>query len=133
MTDKAGPYMLDSTFLRLGTDSSIEALTVDENFWPNIMSGKLGSFKNEYLVSTFEFMEDWPSWERHPNGDEFVYLVSGAVDFTLEADGESRTVELRDGGSFVIVPKGAWHTAKIKMPSRMLFVTAGEGTEIRPA
>ncbi len=132
MQVKPGPCELESTYLRLGTDSSIELLPVDENFWPDIMAGKLGYFRNEYLVTSFEFDEDWPSWEQHPNGDELVFLISGAADLILDQDGQESVVELRESGSFVIVPKAAWHTAKIKGPTRMLFVTAGEGTVNRP-
>jgi hypothetical protein len=39
---------------------------------------------------------------------------------------------LRDAGSYVVVPKGVWHTARTSVATRMLFVTPGEGTENRP-
>jgi quercetin dioxygenase-like cupin family protein len=38
-------------------------------------------------------------------------------------------VSLTEPGSFVIVPKGTWHTARIAKPTSMLFVTPGEGTQ----
>lgn len=128
-----GPYELASTYLRLGTDSRIEPLPVDEDFWPNLIAGKLGELKHEYLVTLLSFDADWPSWEQHPRGDEIVYLVSGAVDFILEIDGAPKTIELRKPGSYVIVPIGTWHTAKVVTPATMLFITAGEGTQNRPA
>ena len=34
-------------------------------------------------------------------------------------------------GSFVVVPKNTWNTAKVHAPTTMLFVTPGEGTENR--
>jgi quercetin dioxygenase-like cupin family protein len=37
-------------------------------------------------------------------------------------------VRLSEPGTFVIVPKNTWHTARIHAPTRMLFVTPGEGT-----
>jgi hypothetical protein len=55
------------------------------------------------------------------------------VTFVLEQDGTSRDIELGTQGSYVIVPRGAWHTAKVRIPSRLLFITAGEGTRGRPA
>jgi oxalate decarboxylase/phosphoglucose isomerase-like protein (cupin superfamily) len=69
----------------------------------------------------------------HPNGDEIVCLLDGSMDFILEAKDGNRTVELSQSGSYVIVPKGTWHTAKVNRPSRMLFITAGEGTQHREA
>jgi oxalate decarboxylase/phosphoglucose isomerase-like protein (cupin superfamily) len=74
------------------------------------------------------YSERWPMSEMHPNGDEVVCLISGAVDFVLEDDAGSRTVPLRSSGQYVIVPKGKWHTASPIVESCMLFITAGEGT-----
>jgi mannose-6-phosphate isomerase-like protein (cupin superfamily) len=133
MTARAGPFRLSSTHLRLRTDGGIDPITVDQNFWPDLISGKFGDFKNEYLVMALSFDTDWPSWEQHPNGDEFVYLISGAVDFILDDGDNETTIELREPGEFVIVPKGAWHTAKVKRTTTMLFITAGEGTLNRTA
>jgi len=36
------------------------------------------------------------------------------------------------GMGAVVVPRGVWHTAKVLVPSRMLHVTLGAGTETRP-
>ena len=47
----------------------------------------------------------------------------------LQSDDGEQTVRLNTPGSFVIVPKGTWHTAKTSTPTSMLFVTPGEGTE----
>jgi mannose-6-phosphate isomerase-like protein (cupin superfamily) len=97
------------------------------------MTGELGDFHNEYLVTSYTFEADWTSWEMHPNGDEIVCLISGAVTFVLEHDGAQRAVELTASGSYLLVPKGTWHTARVSAPSRMLFITAGEGTQHREA
>ena len=32
----------------------------------------------------------------------------------------------------VVVPKGTWHTARTSVPTKMLFVTPGQGTENKP-
>jgi mannose-6-phosphate isomerase-like protein (cupin superfamily) len=124
---------LQSTYLRLRPDCAIEKLPVDGTFWPRLMSGELGTFHHEYLVTSYTYSSDWPSWERHPNGDEIVCLISGRVTFVLERDGVHETVELSEPGSFVFVPKGLWHTARTQQTSCMLFITAGEGTQTRPA
>ncbi len=122
---------LSSTHLRLRPDATIEPLPVDGTFWERIAAGELGNFHNEYLVVGHEFETDWPVWEMHPKGDEIVCLLSGAVTFILEREPGAQTIELTESGSYVIVPKGTWHTAKARGPCRMLFITAGEGTQHR--
>ncbi|MEJ0100850.1 MAG: cupin [Pseudomonadota bacterium] len=123
---------LFATYLRLKPDSAIEKLPAD-GFWPKLMSGALGNFHHEYLVTTGDYDADWKSWEMHPNGDEIVCLLSGAATMVIEAaDGSHGQLQLEQAGSFAFIPRGSWHTAKIATASRFLFITAGEGTQGRP-
>jgi mannose-6-phosphate isomerase-like protein (cupin superfamily) len=87
-----------------------------------------GDFKNHELIALFEFQQDWPSWEIHPNGDEVVVLLAGSATFVLRLEDGKREIVLRGPGDSVIVPRGVWHTARIDTPTRMLFITPGEGT-----
>jgi quercetin dioxygenase-like cupin family protein len=121
-----------STYLRLRPDARVDKLPFSDAFWPDLIGGKLGTFHHEYLVSCMDFDADWPSWEIHPQGDEIVYLLSGALDFILETPAGEQIVSLRHSGDFAFVPIGTWHTANILEKSRMLFITAGEGTHGRP-
>jgi len=130
---RAGPLDLSSTFLRLRADASAEPLNVDETFWQRLTSGQLGDFHHERLVAGGNFEADWPMWEMHPNGDEMVCLLSGSVTFLLEETQGTREVVLSKSGTYVLVPKGIWHTARTHGPCRMLFITPGEGTLHRPA
>ena len=69
--------------------------------------------------------------EMHPDGDELLFLVSGAVTVTLElADGD-RLVELGSGDA-VVVPKGVWHQITTREPGHLLHVTPGPGGDARP-
>ena len=61
-----------------------------------------------------------------------VYLLSGDVEMILGRVQRQRRVRLNTPGSFALVPKATWHTAKVRAPSAMLFVTPGEGTENVP-
>ena len=128
-----GPLDLSATYLRLRPDASIELLAADATFWQRIGAGELGTFHNEYLVAVHAFEADWRVWEMHPNGDEVVCLLSGAATFVLEEPGGRREVALEQSGSYVMVPKGTWHTVRTKGPCRLLFITAGEGTAHREA
>jgi mannose-6-phosphate isomerase-like protein (cupin superfamily) len=102
-----------------------------DEFWAAAFSGnhpaihpKMGS-----LISRYTFSEDWTSWERHPNGDELIYVISGRLNFVLEREVDSE-LELATGDAFVI-PRGIWHTAKVLETAEVLFVTYGYGTEHR--
>ncbi len=86
-------------------------------------------FKGRSLVALHRFTRSWPSWERHPAGDEIVCLLSGRASLRLRGRGGDRVVRLQKPGSFVIVPKGVWHTARISTPTQMLFITPGQGTQ----
>jgi quercetin dioxygenase-like cupin family protein len=96
------------------------------------MSGQLGNFHNEYLLTTSRFAENWPAWERHPLGDELVCLLSGHITLVQERDGLHIRTELTRPGEFAVNQRGTWHTADVHADSLLLFITAGEGTENRP-
>ena len=132
MTTTECPLQIATTHLRLKPDGRAEPLTVCPDLWPDIIAGKLGSFHNEYLVTTANFTADWESWEVHPNGDEIVILMSGAMDFILDTPDGEQTCSVRNPGEYIFMTKGVWHTANAVKPSTMLFITAGEGTRGKP-
>lgn len=119
------------TYLILTDDGSAVQLPGGEAFWSRPES-ELEQLGRSWLVSEFECSTDWPSWEMHPQADEFVYLLTGEVTFLLQAEAGVTSIPLKGRGA-VVVPKGTWHTAKVSSPSRMLFVTLGAGTRHRPA
>lgn len=45
--------------------------------------------------------------------------------------GQERAVVLVEPGDFVLVPRGIWHTAETTVPTKVLFLTPGAGTEHR--
>lgn len=126
----ATPKQIESTFVVTDPDFVAETIDVTDTIWADIDT-MYGDFKGRTLISSFAFSEDWPTWEMHPAGDEFVCLLDGDVDMTLALRDGDRIVRLSEPGAFVIVPKGIWHTASPYQPTRMLFVTPGEGTENR--
>src|SRR4051812_20399389 len=82
-------------------------LPVDAQFWPDVMSGKHPELETGWLVAAFPMNEDWNNWEMHPEGEEILTLLSGAVEMIVEEAGERRTVRMRPGDMFVM-PRGAW-------------------------
>lgn len=124
-------FELESTFIVI--EPNLSAIPVDVT--PTIfedLNKRFDNFRGRWLVSCFTFNKDWTTWEIHPNGDEIVYLLSGEVEFILEQAGTRNSLRLSKAGSYVIVPKGTWHTAKTNVSTAMLFVTSGEGTDNRP-
>jgi quercetin dioxygenase-like cupin family protein len=124
------PLKIADTFVALDDAGRARPLPVTPQFWENLTSGRLGQFSR--MISQFAFDSDWDTWEKHPAGEEFVCLLEGDVDFILEQPGGEKVITLNQPGSFVLVPKNTWHTAKVRRPSKMLFVTPGEGTENKP-
>jgi oxalate decarboxylase/phosphoglucose isomerase-like protein (cupin superfamily) len=57
-----------------------------------------------------------------------VLLLSGKITLILQLHSGQKSVTLQEIGSYIIVPKGIWHTAKTTIKSKLLFITAGEGT-----
>lgn len=123
---------LGSTYVHLRDDKSADLVEVTPTFWQELGGGERPELDAGRLLMQLDFTEDWPTWERHPAGDEVVMLVSGKADLVLEVDGQEQVVTLQTPGAFVRVPKGVWHTARTSIPCSMVFVTPGQGTENRP-
>jgi mannose-6-phosphate isomerase-like protein (cupin superfamily) len=93
--------------------------------------GRHSELREGRLVCTFHLTSDWKDWEMHPEGDEILYLMSGALDLILEDGKGERVVELRPGAA-CIIPRGTWHRANVRRLSKGLFITPGKGTQYRP-
>lgn len=125
------PLHLESEFVVFDPRLEATALEVHSNFFKEL-DQRADGFKGHLLMSAFTFETDWETWELHPAGDEVVVLLSGEATFVLDIPNGTQQVTLTETGSYVIVPRGVWHTAKTTVPTRMLFFTAGQGTQNRP-
>ena len=129
--DQISPFRFDDAILHLGTTSS----TVVRAFsWDQI--GEYGArFASDgsqgRMVTVLPQAESWTSWERHPAGEELVFLISGRVDLIQEIDGQEHRIELKAGDA-VLNPPGVWHTSDVHEPGEAVFITPGQGTEHRP-
>lgn len=112
--------VLDDAF-----NANVVALTPDLHAR---LDAEFRNFAGHLLISSYAFDEDWPTWEVHPAGDEFVILVAGDADLVLATGEGDDTIRMTEPGTFAIVPRNTWHTARIRKPTVMLFVTPGEGT-----
>jgi mannose-6-phosphate isomerase-like protein (cupin superfamily) len=122
---------LATTFVVLQPDQSATLVKVSPDVYEEL-DRRFDGFRGRTLVSSYSFDSDWPTWEMHPAGDEIVCLLSGDVEMVLQREGQEEATRLRQPGSYVVVPKGTWHTARIRVPATMLFVTPGQDTQNRP-
>ena len=121
---------LETHFVVLKPDLGAEPIEVSPTIYAEL-DERFGGFEGASLVAVHSFDSDWRTWEMHPAGDEVVCLLEGQVDLVLATpDGESAS-SLSRSGEFIVVPKATWHTARVHAPTRMLFITPGEGTENR--
>ena len=121
-----------STYLHFRDDGRADAIPVSQSFWGEMAAGKHSELDQGRLMSAFSFSAPWSMWERHPAGEELVMLLSGSATVVLEELGEERSVRLNEPGSYVLVPRNVWHTARTSVQTTMLFLTPGAGTEHRP-
>ena len=85
-----------------------------------------------FTIGAPELTGDAPhDGEVHPDGDELLYLVSGAVTVRLELPGGDRTVDL-GAGDALVVPRGVWHRITLREPGRLVHVTPGPNGDARP-
>jgi mannose-6-phosphate isomerase-like protein (cupin superfamily) len=124
-------FLPDQIYALLDARGGIRQEAGGPAFWAQPQAA-LDALGKDWLVSEFSCDSDWGSWERHPAGEEFVYLLDGDIEFHLETP-EGVIAQRIAGRGAVVVPRGVWHTAKVFRPSRMFFITLGAGTEHRPA
>jgi len=118
------------TFFWLSSSGRATADPAD-GFWSDFARLDDMAAANPWLVGTYDFAEDFPHWEMHPEGDEIFIAQSGDFVLTLERDGTRSDHSLKGGQSFVI-PRGAWHVLRVIAPGRIVVLTAGKGTQHRP-
>lgn len=83
---------------------------------------------NQCMLGLTRFSGRSP-WERHPDGDEFLHVLEGEVDFTILTD--ERPVQLTVcAGSVFVCPRGLWHRQYSRSGATLLFATAPKGSEI---
>ncbi|HLU61634.1 MAG TPA: cupin domain-containing protein [Gammaproteobacteria bacterium] len=123
---------IENTAAVLQPDLSVRTVPLTGDFYA-ALDRDFDGFRGRWLFVTYSFSEAWGNWERHPAGDEIVYLLEGDVEMILETPEGERRVHLDKPGSYAVVPRNTWHTARPRAMTRMLFITPGEGTEHRPA
>jgi len=127
-------------YMLVEPDGAAVPLPGGMDFWSQLMSGnatdpgirRLMGSEHGRLLSVLTMGTDWTNWEVHPAGDELLFMLEGNATFLLDLSDGVREIPLASG-RLLVIPKGVWHTAKVGVPSRLLAITAGHGTQHRPA
>ena len=102
MTDHDEPFDLSRTFVHLGCGSTATPLP-DFAWTPEYLESYRDQFAADgddgRLVCVIAQEATWDGWERHPAGEEVVFLLSGRVDLVQELEGAEHVIELHAGRS----------------------------------
>ena len=128
--DAAGGALgLATTFIHLRDGGDAEPVAVTRSFW-----GRSAGPLYDRLVGVFDFDSSRDlhasMQEMHPEADEVLYLVSGAIDVVVERSGAEHSLAL-EAGEAAIVPRGAWHRLVMRRPGRLLFINSRTGMQSR--
>lgn len=117
---------IDLTSQVLGFDASRRACLVEQ------VPGRPPQRIDGFTVGAPIITRDAPhDGEVHPDGDELLYLASGAVTLLLELEDGHKTVELVAGDA-VVVPQGVWHKITLREPGQLIHITPGPHGDARP-
>lgn len=127
----AGTIDLTRAFLHLDGAGDVETIEVTPSFW----SGGEDAQRYERVVGAVDFRsaEDLHSsmQEMHPELDEVLLLIAGAIDVVLEEAGAQRSIALEPGQA-AIVPRGVWHRLVMRQPGRLVFINNRRAIQSRP-
>jgi mannose-6-phosphate isomerase-like protein (cupin superfamily) len=122
-------FDLSEMFVHLTDRGDADAIAVTPAFW------RSAGTRYERVLGAFDFRSPrdlHPSQQEiHPEADEVLILVSGALDVVLEEDGSEPTIAL-EAGQAAIVPRGVWHRLVMRAPGRLVFINSRAGMQTRP-
>jgi len=126
-----GTFALSEFRVHLEEGPRVRPLEITPDFWKQLapeLSG--GRIVGASLIRRPEELHP-DTWEMHPEGDELLCLISGAIDVVLEDSGGERVVALR-AGSATVIEAGIWHRLRLRETGFLVVITRGRGTKMRP-
>ena len=114
-------------------DTSRHSIAIGRNLRMDKVANQWGpaALADGFYVGVADMTRDPPhGGERHPDGDELIFILSGRVSVCVDA-APSESLELGPGDA-CIIPKGEWHRVHLLEPTRLLHITPGPNGEHRP-
>lgn len=138
MTRNATAFDPATTYIHAADGGDAAHIPVTPTFWDELMSdaprsddAKRVATEGGWLFASFRVEEDTTTWEMHPEGDEILFLLSGAIDIVFETKDGEQVTQLT-AGKACVVPKGVWHKHVVVSPGDELALTYGRGTQHKP-
>lgn len=128
----AAKFSLPGARIHLSDEQGVQPLRIDAGFWKRITSDpalRAGRMLGVEAVRSDDDVHA-STWERHPNGDELLCVVSGRIDVVLEESAGERLIPL-EPLTGLIVPQGVWHRLRVKEPAVLIGVTRHADTQHR--
>lgn len=124
---------LDTRHIHICTDGSVRpadpgAASISQQE-PGRVLVEPGSQVNLVLVRERLVRSSRHRGERHLDGDEVVYLLSGRAAVWMDREPGEETLPLKPGDC-AVVPRGVWHRILIEEPGELLFLSPAR-TEVR--
>ncbi len=127
--DTTDPFSLTDVFVRLRPGGGMDLEPLTPSFW----SGDHAT-PGDRVVAVFEYAssDDLHSevLEVHPEGDELIVVLAGAIDLISESGGDEVVVSL-DAGQAAVVRRGTWHRLSMRAPGRLLSINVRSGMQSR--
>jgi mannose-6-phosphate isomerase-like protein (cupin superfamily) len=125
-------FSLSGMRIHLSDGPGVQPLHADKALWQRMTSDRALSAGRMSGVEAVRTNDDVHAskWERHPNGDELLCVVSGRIDVVLEEPSGERVIPL-EPLSALIVPQGVWHRLLVKEPAVLVGVTRPADTQLR--
>ena len=118
------PRKFDPATHTIGLSRDLEAAVVPEQPDPPIPVDGL-------TVGVATMTENSPhGGERHPDGDEILYLISGRARIVF-LDSDLNDIDMAPGDG-AVVPRGMWHRVDILEPCQIVYATPGPDNEFKP-
>ena len=119
-----------SEFQRIDTSRQYIAISRELKMTPHTARWGPPPREDGLTVGIVEMSRDAPhGGEMHPDGDEFVCVLSGSVSVTIDSVPEPVTLLAGEG---CLIPQGEWHRVHLLEPTRLLHITPGPGGAHRP-
>jgi mannose-6-phosphate isomerase-like protein (cupin superfamily) len=69
---------------------------------------------------------DTSPWEMHPDCDELLHVMEGAVTLeVLPSDGGPSVTQHIKSGAYCVVPQGCWHRQTLLKRTKEMYLTPG--------
>lgn len=130
--ENGAKFSLSGMRIHLSDEQRVRSLRANAALWERLKSDRglrAGRLLGVHTVRTNDDVHA-SQWERHPNGDEVLCVVSGRIDVVLQEPSGERLIPLEPQTGF-IVPQGVWHRLLVKEPAVLVGVARHEDTQLR--